>query len=192
MESLSVSSPTTAPIRVSQSKVKRSMDVFRAIQRPIDQYMFLRGLQEADPDTFYSLLITHTEEVCIPCPLLILKSATTRLPCTCLSLRKNINHVKFPEISAFFVSFNRPVAPQVLPIAYTPTVGEACQRYCELGVRPRGLTLRIDEDRGRILTRLRAWPEQRITVAVVTDGERVLGLGDLGVGGMGISEVWVI
>jgi malate dehydrogenase (oxaloacetate-decarboxylating)(NADP+) len=80
---------------------------------------------------------------------------------------------------------------QILPYVYTPTVGLACQRYSLLaasrGLQPRGLFLSL-KDRGRLLERLRAWPQQQIDVVVVTDGERILGLGDLGAGGMGISE----
>jgi len=76
---------------------------------------------------------------------------------------------------------------EILPFVYTPTVGEACQRYHELGIKTRGLYLNVS-DAGSILKRLQAWPRQDIKVIVVTDGERILGLGDLGAGGMGISE----
>lgn len=77
----------------------------------------------------------------------------------------------------------------VLPFLYTPTVGEACQRYHQLGIPTYGLYLRASE-RGRFLELLQALPahQQNISVVVVTDGERILGLGDLGAGGMGISE----
>lgn len=58
-----------------------------------------------------------------------------------------------------------------------PTVGEACQKYHQLPLRTRGLYLTL-HDRGNILKKLQAWPQQDIKVAVVTDGERILGLGE--------------
>ena len=75
----------------------------------------------------------------------------------------------------------------ILPFVYTPTVGEACQRYSHLDVETTGLYISW-KDRGNILNKLRGWPKKDIDVIVVTDGERILGLGDLGAGGMGISE----
>lgn len=63
--------------------------------------------------------------------------------------------------------------------------GEACQKYHAIGVPTYGLYLRAT-DRGTFLQRLQAYPLQGVRVVVVTDGERILGLGDLGAGGMGI------
>ncbi|KAF3562706.1 hypothetical protein DY000_02011870 [Brassica cretica] len=72
------------------------------------------------------------------------------------------------------------------PIVYTPTVGLVCQNYSGLFRRPRGMYF-SSEDRGEMMSMVYNWPAEQVDMIVVTDGSRILGLGDLGIHGIGIS-----
>jgi len=71
------------------------------------------------------------------------------------------------------------------PLIYTPTVGQACKEFASRFRRPRGMYF-TEEDRGHMASMIYNWPHRDVHVIVVTDGSRILGLGDLGANGMGI------
>ena len=84
--------------------------------------------------------------------------------------------------------FNRVVLEhleEMMSIIYTPTVGQACLEYSHIFRKPQGVFLSA-EYKGRFKQLLKQWPAEDVRVIVVTDGERILGLGDLGASGMGI------
>jgi malate dehydrogenase (oxaloacetate-decarboxylating)(NADP+) len=77
-------------------------------------------------------------------------------------------------------------AREMMPLVYTPTIGDVCLEYSTLYTHPEALYISIKQ-RKSIRTILRNWPHPSPEICVVTDGSRILGLGDLGVNGVGIA-----
>lgn len=84
-----------------------------------------------------------------------------------------------------YMSILQKYPKDIIPLIYTPTVADACENFGLLLVKPIGLYVGL-QHKGRIRSILDQWPSNEVQIVVVTDGERVLGLGDLGVHGMGI------
>jgi len=96
-----------------------------------------------------------------------------------------LSSLKASNIDLFYRVLIDNVA-QLMPLVYTPTIGDVCLQYSTLYTRPEALYISIKQ-RKSMATILRNWPYPDPSICVVTDGSRILGLGDLGVNGVGIS-----
>jgi malate dehydrogenase (oxaloacetate-decarboxylating)(NADP+) len=95
-----------------------------------------------------------------------------------------LSSLKSQNIDLFYRLLIDNVA-QMMPLVYTPTIGDVCLQYSTLYTRPEALYISIKQ-RKSIATILRNWPYPEPSICVVTDGSPLLGLGDLGVNGVGI------
>lgn len=95
-----------------------------------------------------------------------------------------LTHLKASNVHLFYRLLAENIK-EITPLIYTPTVGEACQRWSEIYTQPEGMYLSF-EDKGHLHSVIQNWPKHNVEITVVTDGSRILGLGDLGINGMGI------
>jgi malic enzyme len=115
--------------------MKKIMQTLRSYDDPMEQSVYLAGLQDRNETLFYRALVENIEELA--------------------------------------------------PIVYTPVVGQVCQRFGQAFRRPRGMFV-SSKDRGSVAAMMYNWPHDDVQIVVITDGSRILGLGDLGANGMGI------
>jgi len=94
-----------------------------------------------------------------------------------------LSHLRKTNVHLFYRLLAENVK-ELCPLIYTPTVGEACQKWSQIYTQPEGMYLSYS-DRGNLHSILANWPHS-VEITVITDGSRILGLGDLGVNGMGI------
>jgi len=94
-----------------------------------------------------------------------------------------LSHLRSANTHLFYRVLSENIQ-EITPLIYTPTVGEACQRWSEIYTQPEGLYLSFS-DKGHLHHILQNWPHN-VEITVITDGSRILGLGDLGINGMGI------
>lgn len=97
-----------------------------------------------------------------------------------------LSSLRQTNTALFFAIVNANLT-EITPLIYTPTVGAACANWSDIYRKPEGLHISL-ADQGSIKSVLENWPlRDEARFAVVTDGSRILGLGDLGLGGLGIS-----
>lgn len=141
-----------------------------AISIPVRKYLQTYGLTPPHPDTYEA-----QEKRCLQ--QLALKSNDLERFSYLANIRAHNVHLFYKLLIDHFT--------EITPLVYTPTVGEACQKWHQIYTHPEGMYISY-QDRGHIAQVIQNWPQNNVEICVVTDGSRILGLGDLGVGGMGI------
>ena len=140
------------------------------ISKPVRKYLGTYGLFPPEPDTY-----EIQKERCLK----QLRSKQTNVgKFVYLSMLRHANiHLFYRILTDNFT--------EITPLVYTPVVGEACQRWSEIYMMPEGMYLSY-LDRGNISNVIKNWHQEHVEITVMTDGSRILGLGDLGINGMGI------
>ena len=141
-----------------------------SISLPVRKYLQTYGLTPPRPDTY-----EVQKKRCLS--QLALKSTDLERFQYLSNLRHNNVHLFYRLLTDHFT--------EMAPLVYTPTVGEACQKWSQIYQNPEGMYLSY-EDKGHLAAVIQNWPQSNVEITVVTDGSRILGLGDLGIGGMGI------
>ncbi|ETN44383.1 uncharacterized protein HMPREF1541_10563 [Cyphellophora europaea CBS 101466] len=141
-----------------------------SISIPVRKYLQTYGLTPPQPDTY-----EVQEKRCLQ--QLALKPNDLERFQYLANIRAHNVHLFYKLLIDHFT--------EITPLVYTPTVGEACQKWHQIYTNPEGMYISW-RDRGHIAQVVQNWPQSNVEISVVTDGSRILGLGDLGVGGMGI------
>lgn len=153
--------------KIQEAQLEAALNQVRERPTPMDKYLYLDSLRVS---------------LC----MYISSYRSTRSS----SSHKNARTLASPSIqdsnADLFFALMIQHTDELLPIVYTPTVGQACLSFSHIFTpRPKGLFISL-KDKGRVKEILQSWPAKDISTIVFTDGERILGLGDQGANGMGI------
>ena len=165
--------------------VLRSGDYDTANPQEVRRYLKTYGLVPPGADSYEVQAQRCMDSLAIESRILMIALGLTLLNSKPTAIEKfqYLSYLRHANVHLFYRLLSDNVK-ELTPLIYTPTVGEACQKWHEIYTQPEGMYI-SHADRGNIASVLQNWPHN-VEISVVTDGSRILGLGDLGVGGMGI------
>eukprot|EP00953_Heterococcus_sp_UTEX-ZZ885_P002027 1600-Heterococcus_DN1.PRE.1 len=175
---------------VQDTQVLLAMEQLRLKTSDIEKYIYLQSLQYNVEWTCQShlpsllqqlwfIVCSHTQSCSSLQHQLLFSARCTLTTCLCVAYAIVYIYILIQDVNeTLYYALLARYTHECMPLVYTPTVGEACQKYSHLYRQtPRGMYISL-RDRGNIRNVLNNWPQKDIKAIVFTDGERILGLGD--------------